>query len=242
MKRLLLAALLLVPPVMAQDTTFTPPEKVQKLVTLKYADPQSVSNLISVFGLDSVRVDGHLKVISLSGTKARVASAEEAIKQLDVPSAAPKNIELTVFFVVGSDQNPLAGNPIPAELQPVVTQLKTTFPFKAYTLLDVLALRTRSGSGAETSGQLNGSSRLSTFRVQSASVDGDGSNIRLEHLHAGVRNLVSMGDPLKKQYVDTGISADVVDVKDGQKLVIGRSSLDGPEKALFLVLIAKVIN
>jgi hypothetical protein len=241
MKRMLLAALLLVTPVMAQNPLM-PPEQVQKLVTLKYADPQSVANLISVFGLDSVRLDTHLKVISLSGTKARVASAEEAIKQLDLPSAAPKNIELTVFFVVGSDQNPLAGNPIPAELQTVVTQLKTTFPFKAYALLDVLALRTRSGSGAETSGQLNGSSRLSTFRVQSASVDGDGSNIRLEHLHAGVRNLVSLGDPTKKQYVDTGISADVVDVKDGQKLVIGRSSLDGPEKALFLVLIAKIIN
>jgi hypothetical protein len=43
-------------------------------------------------------------------------------------------------------------------------------------------------------------------------------------------------------YTDTGISTDVVDVKEGQKLVVGRSSLDGPEKALFLVLIAKVIN
>jgi len=33
-----------------------------------------------------------------------------------------------------------------------------------------------------------------------------------------------------------------VDVKEGQKLVVGRSSLDGPEKAMFLILIAKVIN
>jgi hypothetical protein len=31
-------------------------------------------------------------------------------------------------------------------------------------------------------------------------------------------------------------------VKEGQRLVIGRSSMDGPEKALFLVLIAKVVN
>jgi len=43
-------------------------------------------------------------------------------------------------------------------------------------------------------------------------------------------------------YVDTGISAEVLDVKVGQQLVIGRSSVDGPEKALFLVLIAKVVN
>ena len=151
--------------------------------------------------------------------------------------------------MVGSDQMPetlgrngLPANPIPAELQPVVTQLKTTFPFKTYALLDVLSLRTRSGSGAETSGQLNGSTRLSTFKVGSASVDGDGSNIRLERLHAGVRSLVSLGDPSKKQYVDTGISTDVMDVKEGQKLVIGRSSLEGPQKALFLVLVANIIK
>jgi hypothetical protein len=31
----------------------------------------------------------------------------------------------------------------------------------------------------------------------------------------------------------------VVDVKEGQKLVVGRSSVDGPDRALFLVLIAK---
>src|SRR5437763_8804130 len=141
MKRVWMVALLLVVPVMAQ---FEQQEKVQKLITLKYADAQSVGILLQVFGLENIRPDNHLKVISLAGTKARVASAEEAIKQLDVPSAAQKNIELTVYFVVGSDQTGMAGNPIPADLQPVVTQLKSTFPFKTYGLLDVLSLRTRS--------------------------------------------------------------------------------------------------
>jgi hypothetical protein len=32
----------------------------------------------------------------------------------------------------------------------------------------------------------------------------------------------------------------VVDIKEGQKLVVGRSSLEGPGKALFLVLIARI--
>ena len=63
--------------------------------------------------------------------------------------------------------------------------------------------------------------------------------IRLDGLHAGLRIPHSDGTG-KIAYTDTGISTDVVDVKEGQKLVVGRSSLDGPEKALFLVLIAKV--
>ena len=44
----------------------------------------------------------------------------------------------------------------------------------------------------------------------------------------------------KPNYVETGISTDVVDVKEGQKLVVGRSSLNGSDTALFLVLIAKI--
>jgi hypothetical protein len=231
MKRLLITLLLLAAPVLAQD-------KVQKLVTLKYVDPQAVYNLIRMFGVD-VSMTGQMKVIGLSGAKEKVEAAQEAIKQLDVPSAAQKNIELTVYFVVGTDQDKASGNPIPQELQGTVTQLKSSFPFKYYGLLDVLSLRARSGVSAETSGQIG--SRITQFKVSSATLDADGSMIRLDHLHAGMRNPVQDG-PGKITYVDTGISVDVVDVKEGQRLVIGRSSMDGPEKALFLVLIAKVIN
>jgi hypothetical protein len=238
MKRLLIAALLLAAPVLAQD-------RVQKLVTLKYADPQAIQSLIrNVFPVD-ISVNEQMKVIALSATsKERLAAAEEAIKQLDVPSAAQKNIEITVYFVAGSDQagpgaaNSL-GNPIPQELQSTVTQLKSSFPFKNYGLLDVLSLRARSGVSAETVGQYG--KRITQFRVSSATLDADGSMIRLDHVKAGLRNPL-VDQQGKVTFLDTGITADVVDVKEGQRLVIGRSSMDGPEKALFLVLIAKVIN
>jgi hypothetical protein len=64
--------------------------------------------------------------------------------------------------------------------------------------------------------------------------------IKLEGLHAGLRLPTTIGG--KMDFRDTGITTDVVDVKEGQKLVVGRSSLEGPEKAMFLVLIAKVIS
>lgn len=233
MKRVLIAALLMAAPLTAQIDA-----QVQKLVTLKYVDPQTIRILVSMFNVD-IRVNGQMKVVALSGTKEHMAAAEEAIKQLDVPSAAQKNIELTVYFVAGTDQEKGFGNPVPPELQSTVTQLKNTFPFRNYGLLDVLSLRTRSGVGAQTVGQYG--SRLTDFRVRSASLDGDGSMIRLDGLHAGLRNPITDG-PGKITYVDTGISADVLDVKEGQRLVVGRTSMDGPEKALFLVLIAKVIN
>jgi len=233
MKRLILLVVLALP-VLAQPN-LDPNERIQKLVTLKYADPQTVQNLLADFGVDR-RSDNNLKVIALSGRRANVMTAEEAIKQLDVPSAAHKDIDLTVYFVVASDQTNSDGSPIPADLQSTVATLKTTFPFKNYALLDALSLRSRSGVGADTSGVLSGN-RVTQFRVSSATMEPD-SMIRLDRLHAGLRTPVSAGEG-KITYMDTGISTDVVDVREGQKLVVGRSSVNGPDRALFLVLIAK---
>ena len=236
MKKLVVLAVMALLPVAAQVVSSPQPtDEVRKVVPLKYADPVAIQSLLINFGV-AARADTRLKVIALVGKAANVTTAEEAIKQLDVPAAEQKDIELTAYFVVGTDQANASGNAIPADLQSTITALKSTFPFKNYGLLDVLFLRTRSGSGADASGQFG--SRITTFRVGSASIDRDGI-IRLERLHAGLRNPIVDG-PNKITYVDTGISADVMDVREGQKLVVGRSSLDGPEKALFLVLVAKV--
>ena len=122
-------------------------------------------------------------------------------------------------------------------------------------MLDVLTLRTRSGASAETSGILNAASppRLSQFSIRSATVSEDGGTVRIDRMHAGLRiplinraaataaaNGLAVADIGKVEYRDTGIDQDV-DVKEGQKVVVGRSSLEGPEKALFLILTARVV-
>lgn len=240
MKRLLLALALLALPVMAQDAPKPAPRPIEKLVRLKYADPQKISRLLNYFGV-LMTWDSEMKVLAVHGTPEQIAAVEEAIKQLDVAGAAPKNIELTVYFVVGSDRENLEGNPVPQDLQNVITQLKNAFTFKNYRMLDMLTLRTRSGVGAETTGQLSASQlpSLTTFKVRSASVGEDGA-IRIDGLHAGLRIIIASSQQ-KYDYADTGLSADV-DVKEGQKVVVGRTSMAGPDKALFLILMAQVIN
>jgi hypothetical protein len=214
-----------------------PDDQVQRLVHLKYADPADVSMLLRNFGV-SLLPDQKMMVIAMNGKRSAVETAEAAIKQLDVPAAAAKDIELVVYFVVGSDAAPApTDSAIPADIQSAVATLKTTFPYKNYSLLDSLSLRTRAGTGADSSGQLSGA-RITVFQVRSARLEADGM-IRLDRLHAGLRVPHSTGQG-KLEYVDTGITTEIVDVKEGQKLVVGRSSLEGPGKALFLVLIAKV--
>ena len=216
------------------------PDWVHKLVTLKYADPQGARLLLAHFGV-AIEANRQTKMLALSGPKAAVETAEAALKEMDVPAAAQKDFDLTVYFVVGSDRDDgFSGGAVPQELQSTVSALKQTFPFKSYTLLDTLGLRSRAGSGAATTGQLAPGNRLTKFDVRSVNLEGDGKMIRIDGLNAGMRALTNVGGG-KSEYVDvSNVRADVVDVKEGQKLVIGRSSLEGPGRALFLVLIAKV--
>src|SRR5216117_2912237 len=94
MKRLCLALVMSALSVLAQE------QRISKLVTVKYANPEGLIQLLTMFGA-GVRVNGPMKVLAISGSPDQVAATEAAIRQLDI---APKNVELTVQFVVGSDQ------------------------------------------------------------------------------------------------------------------------------------------
>jgi hypothetical protein len=232
MKRIFLAALLAAVPVFAQGQQ----QPTTKLVTVKYADPEALISMIRMFGVN-ITYNKQLHVMALNGTPESLTAAEAAIKSLDV---APKNVELVVYFLVGSNQP--GGGALPADLKDVVAQLKSTFAFKDYGLLDTLTLRTRAGSPAETTGVVSapgpGAPRLSQFQIRSATVSDEGV-IRIDRMHAGLR--IPVPSQSKVDYINTGIDQDV-DIKEGQKVVVGRASMEGPEKALFLVLTAKVVQ
>jgi hypothetical protein len=141
----------------------------------------------------------------------------------------------------------MAGAPaVPADIRDVITQLKNAFTFKEYRMLDILTLRTRTGSDAETSGILNSAAppKMSQFSIRNVTVGEDGV-IRIDHMHAGLRipfrTATTAAQQGKSEYVNSGIDQNV-DIKEGQKVVVGRSSLEGPERALFLILTAHVIQ
>lgn len=244
MKQMILWALMAVAPAMAQ-------EKITKLITLKYAEPRAVESMLQMFGV-AINSNNQMRTMAILGTPEKIAAVEAAIKQLDV---APKSVELTVYFLVGGDQPGLMGNgTVPQELRDVITQLKGTFTFKEYKMLDALTLRTRVGSSAETSGILNAGTppRMSQFSIRNTSLSEDGTTIRIDRMHAGLRIPytrrssaveAAKGAPAQSsvEYINSGIDQDV-DVKQGQKVVVGRSSLEGPQQALFLILTANVIQ
>lgn len=80
------------------------PPREQRVFVLKYADARAVANVLGVFGY-GMRADRDLRALVVSAPAATMAAVEEAIKRLDVPEAAPRDIDLVGYMVVASEQS-----------------------------------------------------------------------------------------------------------------------------------------
>ncbi|MGB9457798.1 MAG: hypothetical protein WCB12_17235 [Bryobacteraceae bacterium] len=210
---------------------------VEKLFVLKYADPGPVMALVRALGGQG-NENIQMRAIAVTAEKGAMAVIEDAVKQLDVPSAAPKNIELTVNLIMGSDAESGLGNPVPKELESVVTQLKGAFPFKNYRQVDLIELRSRTGelaaanSESGATGPGPGTVVLTHFMIRRVGLAQDGSTVRLDGMEASIR-WPDLGHPLN-------LNASV-DVKEGEKVVVGRIGVSH-DQALFVVLTAHVVQ
>jgi hypothetical protein len=222
-----------------QDTA---PKPIQKLITVKYVDANVVHNLLRTFapGNDwSMESDNRLHVIALRGRPEIVATLEEAIKKLDVP---PADFELTVYLISSSPQ---VGDQLPDALASTVKQLHGVFAFKGYQLLDSFVLQGIDGQGGNAVGNLSKDGKNSTyrFRYDRAAVSGEGPKVvNLHNLDLQIQSFTGAfnkdGYPVSH---DTTLHTDI-DIRDGQKVVVGKSDVNNGESPLILVVTAKVVE
>jgi len=229
-----------------------------KVFQLKYADAGRVQNVMIGVFRGEFRADSQLKTLVVRAPQEIMPAIEEAIKKFDVPPAVAKNIELTAYLLVAELED--SKIKLPSELQPVVTQLRNVFPnYQGYRVLETLVLRTREGSPAEVNGMAPSGIEgmppsIYNLRFGSARITSDekGRVVWLSGMKLGARVPIptrafqpGVGgagiNNMQFNYQDTGIMADV-DIHEGQKVVVGKANLQGPDKALFLVLAAKVTD
>ena len=226
----------------AQNQEAKPP-LVPRVFQIKHADPRALQGLLSTFGY-SIQADRDLKVLTILAPAPVLSAIEDALKKLDVPPPAVQNIELTVYILGGQDE---AGGSVPPEMEAVARQLRGTFGFKGFRLVDTQLFRVRPGQGVDSSsmaqaGAMAAPKSISQFRIANTSVSSDekGRVVRLNGLRFGLKVPVTSGTG-QYQFVDVGINTDI-DVREGQKVVVGKTSMEGPEKAAFLVVMAKVVE
>jgi hypothetical protein len=226
--------------------------RVQRVISIKNGNltgiERTIRNLLQNTSVLVTSSDNEHLI--LSGPKDAVAGFEEIVKQLDVAPVAKKNIETTVYMVVASMQTP-SGAIVPAELEPVVKQLKGVFGYKGYRLLDSFVLRSRDTEKAITNGFLTpldtalpaGTKINYQFQYNRVSLDGSETSrsIRYDGLKLSIKVPVS-GVAGQFSYVDAGIATDL-DVPEGKKVVVGKTSaVEGADSALILVISAKVVD
>jgi hypothetical protein len=217
-----------------------------KIFDIKYGDPRRLHDLLSIYQVP-IKADPTLRTISVTAQPETMKLIEETIKRYDVP-AAIQNLEFTIYMLIASP-DPAKRGDLPPALEPVIKQIAGTFNYKGFRIGETMLLRSRDGSGAEASamGPNTGADNQRVFyqfRFAGAAVlaDEKGKVIRLNNLRAGMRVPYRTGSGAQAtyQFAEIGLSTDI-DIREGQKAVVGKSNLDGNE-AMIVVVIPRVVE
>jgi hypothetical protein len=228
------------------------PKTTQAIIQVKYADVNRLSGVLApIFG-GNVRADPNLHVITISGSPDTVAAFTKAVKELDVRPQEQPNVELTVYLISGVAQGQ-PGDQIPPELDSTVKQLRSLFAYKAYRLADTVVLRGRAVapgdrvSQQQADGVLPGTNMRYSFTYLSLNVSPE--TPRMVHLNTlnftlrRARTTQSKDGPAVTEYSDTTarISTDL-DLREGQKTVVGKSSINNEGDAMILVIVPRITD
>lgn len=214
-------------------------EMKTELVRLNYVKADTIRVLLSPYLSEEGRISflPNQNNIVLSDHPENVAKMREAIRQLDVK---PADLELTVQLVLGAP----TGEPGKASMtdDPVIRELRNLLKYKAYSLLDASLLRAMDGSSSEI--RLGDRAEFS-FHVRPKVIrDEKSSLIQMEVL---LRQIRLAGQPpnatsSKPEYITSDLIGTTLNIRSGDKTVVGVSRLDGGDKGLILIISGKVID
>jgi len=224
--------------------------EITEIYKVRHADVEELSSLIRIFSLP-LTPNRELGVIGIRGPESRVRAALEALEELDVPPKPTPSIELTLWILLGS-KTP-NGDELPEALQPVVRQLQSTLGYQAFELLDTVLVRTRDWGTVATGGTFQASGALSVpanygLDIASAQVLPGGGEVR-EHVVQGQRSATVRLNELRfvlypeleegQAGRPTSLQTDV-EVREGQKVVVGKATTSPDNSGMILVVEARV--
>ena len=205
------------------------PGDVQKVFVLKYVHVNDLARVLSVFPAEISGMERETtRVLSVSAAPAVVAAIEETIKRLDVAPPPTRSVEVTLHVLECSVSGD-AGT-LPQDLQSVLVQLKRTFSYSGCALARTLFARGTDDSqlAAEFNERAAGTYHLSSRRVEV-----DASQPPVVRLR-GLDLANFLGAARSRLGGD-------IEVRDGQKVVLGRLGATESGKDQIVVVTAKVV-
>jgi hypothetical protein len=208
---------------------------VQKVFVLKHVGVNDMGRILSVFpaAISGAERDG-MRALSVSANPAVMAAIEETIKRLDVPQPPAKSVEVTGYVLECSAQR-VEGAPALPELDSVIAQLKRTFGYSGCSLAQTLFARARDDANFNTLSSeesASGSGTTSRYTLNArVSIDAERAPAVVRF-----RRLRYSESPLGNDF-----SGDI-DVRDGQKVILGKVGSGPGGRDQILLLTAKVVD
>jgi hypothetical protein len=208
----------------------------KEIVKLKYVRAQDIQNLLYNY----VSRDGHISfnpnmptVMSVSDTPENVEKILAAIREIDVK---PADVLYTVQLVLGSEADAATD----AELKgdPIVKELGRLLRYKGYTLLDATLVRTVNMNNASVK---FGPKAEFTLELR-PEVAGD-AKLPLIKTDVRLTRIEQHGFAEDKPITSVArLIESTLNIKSGDRTVVGVSKLDGGDKGLILIISAKIVE
>jgi hypothetical protein len=237
-----------VTPVLAEDPAAAPAPSQnteaknlrKEIVKLKYVRAQDIQQLLYAY----VGREGHIQfnpnmpsILSVSDTPENVEKILAAVREIDVK---PADVLYTVQLVLGTEADATTD----ADLlnDPVVKELRKLLRYKGYTVLDSTLIRVINRESAEV---VLGPKAEFEFALK-PDVAGDAkapvikTEVRLRQITrraAPASETMKAMDPVVVTLIESALN-----VKSGDRTVVGVSKLDGGDKGLILIISAKIVE
>jgi hypothetical protein len=236
----------------------TPPDRVPESIVYEFKNVEinramEITNFVQTLMNNRVQiqVNGPFKtaIIRPNGSVPAdsLSRAEDLLKRYDVAPPPEPQVDFIAYLVRASTraqgEAAPSGQPIPPVLQEAVAEMKKTFAYTDYTLLDTVETVVHHNSqiesmlpGRETNGVTPYFYEIS---YSSTAVSTDRKTVTIDPFKFTVRIPVVTGGDAPK-YQDSGISTYVA-IHEGQKLVIGKVRTGPHDPAdVFLILTMKL--
>ena len=238
-----------------QTTTTQPLKLAVKLFEIRYRNPSSLAISLQSLGsgAENSRIfpNDDLKTLTVRDYPENIAVIEEAIKRLDTPLMREEpSVDLSIRVLLTRTDAPsnLVPTPLPTDLNDVVKQMQNTFAFKDYQLVTTIVQRAKTiRAPGKTAVYGRGDALwLETYKREDGSLTPRQDKADYEYKVNGIVIATNASgvskiqlDSFSFKFGNALVQTDL-DVRDGEKLVVGTASWGN--KAMILVLTAKIIK
>lgn len=208
----------------------------KEIVKLKYVRAQDVQNVLYTFLSPDGRIQFNSNmptVLAVSDTPENVEKILAAIREIDIK---PADILFTVQLILGSEADAATD----AELQndPVVKELRKLLRFKGYTILDATLVRAVNRENATV--KFGPKAEFEFALRPDVAGDAKAPVIKTE---VRLRRIEQLGFSADKPITNVAtLIESTLNIKSGDRTVVGVSKLDGGDKGLILIISAKIVD